>query len=92
MAKFGRVTNMQIDEESNLDIFEMSIGTNKPTKDVVNKELLMFRKFQVNVKDIECPLKWWARHEYLIPIVAFPTHHILGMVDSQIKIKRIFSS
>jgi hypothetical protein len=30
---------MQIDEESSIDIFEMSIGTNAPTKEVVNKEL-----------------------------------------------------
>ncbi len=30
---------MQFDEESSFDIFEMSVGTNEPTKDVVNKEL-----------------------------------------------------
>jgi hypothetical protein len=38
MAKFGLVANMQIDEKCNLDIFEMSVGINEPTKEVVNKE------------------------------------------------------
>jgi hypothetical protein len=49
----------------------MSIGTNELTKEVVNKELLMFRRFQMDVKDIKCPLEWWAKHESLFPIVAF---------------------
>jgi hypothetical protein len=31
------VANLQIDEENNLDIFEMSVGTNEPTKEVVKK-------------------------------------------------------
>jgi hypothetical protein len=52
MEKFGPMTNMQTNEESNLDIFEMSVGIIEPTKEVVNKELLMFRRFQVNVKNI----------------------------------------
>jgi hypothetical protein len=73
MANFGPVANMEIDEESSLDIFEMSIGTNEPTKEVVKKELLMFRRFQVDVKDMKCPLEWWAKHESLFPIVAFFT-------------------
>jgi hypothetical protein len=57
MAKFGPVANMQIDEESSLDIFEMYVGTNELTKEVVNKELLMFKRFQMDVKDIKCPVK-----------------------------------
>jgi len=39
MAEFGLVANMQTDEESSLDIFEMFTRTNEPTKEVVNKEL-----------------------------------------------------
>jgi len=57
MAKFRPIANMQIDEESNLDIFEMYAKTNEPTKEVVNKELLMFKRFQMDVKDIKCLLK-----------------------------------
>jgi hypothetical protein len=46
-----------MDEKNNLDIFKMSIGTIEPPKEVVNKKLLMFRRFQVDVKDIKCLLE-----------------------------------
>jgi hypothetical protein len=45
---------MQTNEESSLDIFEMFARTNEPTKEEVNKELQMFTRFQVDVKDIKC--------------------------------------
>jgi hypothetical protein len=38
---------------------------------VVNKKLLMFRRFQVDVKDIKCLLEWWAKHKSLFLIMAF---------------------
>jgi hypothetical protein len=57
MAKFGLVTNMQIDEENNLDIFEMSTRTNEPPKEVENKKLLMFKRFQVDVTNNKCLLR-----------------------------------
>jgi hypothetical protein len=82
MAKFGHVANMQIDEENSLDIFEMYDGTSEPTKEVVNKELLMFRRFQVDVKEVKCPLKWWVKHESLFPTMAFLAHQIFGIVGS----------
>jgi len=31
---------------------------------VVNKELQLFIRFQVDVKDIKWLLKWWAKHEF----------------------------
>jgi hypothetical protein len=65
MAKFGFVANVQTDEKSSLD------GMSEVSEEVVNKELLMFRRFQVDVKDIKCPLEWWAKHEFLFLIVAF---------------------
>jgi hypothetical protein len=58
MVKFGAMVDMQIDEEDSLDIFEMFVGTSEPMKEVVNKELQMFKRFQVDVKDIKCHLKW----------------------------------
>jgi hypothetical protein len=57
MAKIEPMADMQIDEESIPDIFEMSARTNESTKELVNKELQMFRKFQVHVKDVKCPLE-----------------------------------
>ncbi len=73
-GKIWTVANMQTDEECNLNIFGMFIRTNKPTKEVVNKELQMFKRFQVDVKDIKCPLKWWAKHESIFPNVAIFAH------------------
>ncbi len=58
MAKFGPMANKQTDEKSNFDIFEMFARTNEPTKEVVNKELLIFIRFQMDVEEIKCPLKW----------------------------------
>jgi hypothetical protein len=83
-AKFGHVANMQFKEESSLDIFEMSHSSSEPTKEVVNKELMMFRRFQMDVKNIKCPLEWWVKEQSLFLIVAFLAHHILGIVGSQI--------
>jgi hypothetical protein len=82
MVEFGPMANMQIGEESSLD------GMSELSKEVVNKELLMFIRFQVDVKNIKCPLKWWAKHESLFPIVAFLAHHILGIFYSQIEIEK----
>jgi len=39
MVEFGLVVDMQTDEESSMDTFEMFARTNEPTKEVVNKEL-----------------------------------------------------
>jgi hypothetical protein len=60
------MANMQTNEENILDIFEMFVGTIESTKEVVNKELMMFRRFQVDVKDINV-LEGWAKHESLFP-------------------------
>jgi len=91
MAKFGPMTNMQIDEESCLNIFEMFVKTSEPTKELMNKELHMFGRFQMHVKDIKRPLDWWGKHECVFSIVAFLGHHVLGIVGSQTKIEKIFS-
>jgi hypothetical protein len=74
MAKLAHVANTQIDEKNSFNIFEMSAKKSEPTKEVVNKELQMSRKCQVDVKDIKCPLEWWVKHEYLFPSVTFFAH------------------
>jgi hypothetical protein len=38
MVEFGLVATMQIDEENNLDIFEMHVKIGEPRKEAVNKE------------------------------------------------------
>jgi hypothetical protein len=27
--------------------------------ELIKKELLIFRKYQLDIKDIKCPLQWW---------------------------------
>jgi len=49
----------------------MSTTMNELTKEVVNKELLIFKRFQVDVKDIKCPLEWWVKHEFYFQFYHF---------------------
>ncbi len=85
MAKFGHMANMQTNEKSFLDIFEMFTEPNEPTKEEVNKELQMFTRFQVDVKDIKCSLEWWAKHVSLFPTMAFLVCHIIGIFGFQME-------
>ncbi len=39
MVEFGIMVGMEIEKDFNLDVFEMSVGVNEPTNELVNKEL-----------------------------------------------------
>jgi hypothetical protein len=53
--------------------------------------LLIFKKYQVDVKDIICPFQWWKKHEFVFLVVSFFAHQVLSIiVGSQIEIERIF--
>jgi hypothetical protein len=41
-------------------------------------EMLIFRHYQVDSKEIKCPLQWWEKHEVTFPIVVFLTQHFFG--------------
>jgi hypothetical protein len=47
---------MNTDVECNLDIGEMESCGNEPMWECVNQELLLFRRFQVDVKETNCLL------------------------------------
>jgi len=51
----------------------------------VKRELLVFRIYQLDVKDIKCLLQWWQKHEAMFPIVGFLAQQILGIIGSQIE-------
>jgi hypothetical protein len=53
----------------------------------VKRDLLIFRHYQVDVKEITCLLRWWEKHEVLFPINGFLTQQMLGIVGSQIETK-----
>jgi len=42
-----------------LDIFEQTTCTSEPTKKLVKKELLVFKRYQLDVTNIKCVLQWW---------------------------------
>jgi hypothetical protein len=69
----------------------MTSNTSEPATELVNIEVLIFRHYQVDVKDMKCPLHWWEKHESMFPTFGFCAKQILGIVESQIEIKRIFS-
>jgi hypothetical protein len=72
LVEFERgVVNQKVEKDKSLDIFEMTINTSEPTTKLVNKELLIFRCYQVDVKNIECPLQWWEKHESMFPTFGF---------------------
>jgi len=76
------VVDLMIEENNNLDIFEMIINTSELAIELINKELLIFMHYQVNVKDIKCPLQWWEKHDNMFLIVGFCARQILRIVGS----------
>jgi len=80
------------DEDSSLDIIQQIASTSEPSKELITRELLIFKHYQVDPKNIKCAFQWWAKHEAMFPIVGFLACQILGVVGSQIETKRIFFS
>jgi hypothetical protein len=58
------VVDQRVKEDRSLDIFEMTTSTSEPLKELVNRELLIFKHYQVDVKDIKCPLQWWEKTSF----------------------------
>jgi hypothetical protein len=85
------VVHQKVEEDKNLDIFEMTTNTSEPTIELVNRELLIFRRYLMNVKYIKCRLQWWEKHENMFLTVGFCVRQILGIVGSQIETLKIFS-
>jgi hypothetical protein len=57
LVEYERGVDQRIEEESSLDIFGMTTNTSESTMELVNRELLIFKFYQMNVKDIKCPLQ-----------------------------------
>jgi hypothetical protein len=76
------------DEDFCLDIFQHIATINELSKEFVTMELLIFRHYQVDPKDIKCPFQWWGKHEAMFPTIGFLAPKILGIVRSQIEIEK----
>jgi len=62
VVKFD-ITNQNIDANNNLNIFEITMSYNEPMREVVNKELLFFKNYHVDSKEIKSLFEWWEKHE-----------------------------
>jgi hypothetical protein len=71
-----------------LDIFEQTPITSEPTIKIVKREMLIFKHYQVNFKEIKWPLQWLVKHEAMFLII-FVLAQTLRIVGSQIEIERI---
>ncbi len=50
--------DQRMDDNNQLNIFQMIVGIIEPAKDFVKKKLLAFQHSQVDVKEIKCPFQW----------------------------------
>jgi hypothetical protein len=73
LANFKSVAKRASDEDSNLDIFEMTLETSGHSKNLVRRKLDFVKRYH-DIKDMKCPLDWWVKHESMFPIVAFLAH------------------
>ncbi len=72
LVEFERgVVEQKVEVDNNLDIFEMTTSISELVTNLVNRELLSFRHYQVDFKDIKCPLQWWEKHESMFLTIGF---------------------
>jgi len=71
MTKYVGCVNQIIDEDYNLHIFQQIASTSEPTKELVTFELLIFRHYQMDPKDIKCLFQWWGKYEAMFPTIVF---------------------
>ncbi len=55
LAEFERnVVDQRVEKDTNLDIFEMIANTIEPTMELISRELLILKFYQMDVKNIKC--------------------------------------
>jgi hypothetical protein len=63
--------NQTRDVEYDLDIFKQTLITSELAIELVTREMLIFRCYQVNSKEFKCLLQWWAKHEVMFFTIGF---------------------
>jgi hypothetical protein len=84
-ASFSLYIDEGVDENCSLDIFKMTTNINELVKELINRELLIFRRFRMSAKDIKCHRQWLEKHEFVL-IIRFIAYQILSIIGSQIEI------
>jgi hypothetical protein len=69
-----------------LDIFKQTISKSELVKKLMKRQLLVFKKYQLDIKNIKIFFQWWQKHEVVFPTIGFLAQHILGVVEYQIEI------
>jgi hypothetical protein len=59
------------DQDCSLDIFEQIGSTSESVEELVKREFLIFRRYQLDVKDIKYPLQWCQKHDTMFPTFGF---------------------
>jgi hypothetical protein len=87
----SKVVNVEqeIEEDCNLNILKQIINTSEPMKTIIIKYLLSFQSYQMDCKEIKCPLQWCDKHEIMFLTIDLLTYQILNIVKSQIETMRI---
>ncbi len=80
-----------VEEDNNLDIFEMITNTIELVMELINKKLLIFKHYQVDVKDFKCPLQWWKNHENMFHTISFYVKQNFSYSQIQIETKIFLS-
>jgi hypothetical protein len=47
------------EQDCNLDILEQIASTSELVEELVKRKLLIFWRYQLDIKDINCPFQWW---------------------------------
>ncbi len=85
------IVDYVVDEDCNLDIFEMTTSTNDPTiKGVCQLGTFYFQEVSSGCKRYQIYFQWWENHEFMFPKIGFISHQNLDIINSQIEIKMIF--
>jgi hypothetical protein len=65
--------NIFFEQDCNLDIFEQVVTTSELAEVLVKRELLVFKRYHLDIINIKCLHQWWHKHEAIFPIVGFLT-------------------
>jgi hypothetical protein len=79
------VVDQRVGKGNVLNIFEMIANKSELATKLINRKLFIFKHYQVDVKNIKCPLQWWEKNENMFPIIGFYAKQILRILGSQIE-------
>ncbi len=68
----------------------MNVNTSEPTTELVKRDQLISRRYQVDVKKIMCPLQWWEHDNPCSLLWVFLLTKYKALWDHTYKLKESF--